>query len=97
MRMLLRMLLFPLALLMTLLLIPLALLLVLSTRVLAVISSIGVTLAVLLFLSGNSTNGAIFLLLAWLISPYGLPLAAEWLWKRMADVRGILWQFVFDR
>lgn len=97
MRILLRILLFPVTLLMTLLLVPLALLLALSTRVLAMLSSICVTLAVLLFLSGNSQNGVIFLLLAWLISPYGLPLAAEWLWKRAADVRGILWQFVFER
>lgn len=97
MRLLLRVLLFPLALLMTLLLIPLALLLALSTRVLAVISSLSVTLAVLLFLSGNRLNGVIFLLMAWLISPYGLPFAAEWLWKRMTDVRGILWHFVFER
>lgn len=97
MRILLRILMFPMALLMTLLLVLLALLLALSTRVLAVISSIGVTLAVLLFLSGNSQNGVVFLLMAWLISPYGLPLAAEWLWKRMADMRGILWQFVFER
>lgn len=97
MRILLRVLLFPVALLMTLLLIPLALLLASSTRVLALISSLSVTLAVLLFLSGNRLNGVIFLLLAWLVSPCGLPLAAEWLWKRMADVRGILWQFVFER
>lgn len=97
MRLLLRVLLFPLALLMTLLLVPLALLLVLSTRVLAILSSVCVTLAVLLFLSGHSQNGVIFLLMAWLISPYGLPLAAEWLWKRAADLRGILWQFVFER
>lgn len=96
-RLLLRVLLFPVAFLMTLLLVPLALLLALSTRVLAILSSICVTLAVLLFLSGNRLNGVIFLLMAWLISPYGLPLAAEWLWKRMADVRGILWQFVFER
>lgn len=97
MRILLRILIFPMALLMTLLLIPLALLLALSTRVLALLSSIGVTLALLLFLSGNTRNGAIFLLLAWLVSPYGVPLVAEWLWKRLADVRGILWQFVFER
>lgn len=97
MRILLRILLFPVTLLMTLLLVPLALLLALSTRVLAMLSSICVTLAVLLFLSGNSQNGVIFLLMAWLISPYGLPLAAEWLWKRAADLRGILWQFVFER
>lgn len=97
MRLLLRVLLFPLALLMTLLLVLLALLLALSTRVLAILSSVCVTLAMLLFLSGNSRNGVVFLLMAWLISPYGLPLAAEWLWKRAADLRGILWQFVFER
>lgn len=97
MRLLLRILLFPVALLMTLLLIPLALLLALSTPMLAILSSVGVTLAVLLLLSGNSQNGVIFLLLAWLVSPYGVPLVAEWLWKRLADVRGILWQFVFER
>lgn len=81
--------------LLTVLVFLLALLLVLSTRVLAILSSTGLLLAVLLFLSGNHTNGGIFLLLACLISPYGLPMIAEWLWKRLADLRGILWQFVF--
>lgn len=79
----------------TIMLVPLALLLALSTRVLAILSSIGVLLAILLFLSGDHHNGGIFLLLAFLISPYGLPMIAEWLWKRVADVRGIMWRFVF--
>lgn len=85
----------PAALGMTVCLIPLALLLALSTRVLAIISSIGVTLSLLLFVTGDYINGGIFLLLALLISPYGLPMIAEWLWKRMADVRGVMWRFVF--
>lgn len=85
----------PVALCLTACLVPLALLLALSTRVLAIISSIGVLLALLLFLSGDHHNGGIFLLLAFLISPYGLPMIAEWLWKRLADVRRIMWWFVF--
>ena len=85
----------PAALLMTILLIPLALLLALSTRVLAIISTIGVLLALLLFVTGDHHNGGIFLLLAFLISPYGVPMIAEWLWKRLADVRGVMWRFVF--
>ena len=90
-----RIMLAPVALAMTILLVPLALLLALSTRVLALISTIGVLLALLLFVTGDHHNGSIFLLLAFLISPYGLPMIAEWLWKRLADVRGIMWRFVF--
>lgn len=85
----------PAALIMTMFLVPLALLLALSTRVLAIISTIGVLLALLLFVTGDHHNGGIFLLLAFLISPYGFPMIAEWLWKRLADVRGIMWRFVF--
>ena len=94
-RVLLRIVMAPAALIMTMCLVPLALLLALSTRVLAIISTIGVLLALLLFVTGDHHNGSIFLLLAFLISPYGLPMIAEWLWKRLADVRGIMWRFVF--
>ena len=85
----------PAAFAMTVCLVPLALLLALSTRVLAIISSIGVTLSLLLFVTGDYKNGGIFLLLALLISPYGLQMIAEWLWKRLADVRGVMWRIVF--
>ena len=90
-----RILLAPAVLLLTVIIFLLALLLALSTRVLAIISSLGVTLSLLLFATGDYKNGGIFLLLALLISPYGLPMIAEWLWKRMADVRGVMWRFVF--
>ena len=85
----------PAAFAMTVCLVPLALLLALSTRVLALISSIGVTLSLLLFVTGDYKNGGIFLLLALLSNPYGLPMIAEWLWKRLADVRGMMWRIVF--
>ena len=90
-----RILLAPTVLLLTVIIFLLALLLALSTRVLAIISSLGVTLSLLLFATGDYKNGGIFLLLAWLISPIGLPLIAEWLWRGLDTLRGMLWRFVF--
>ena len=90
-----RILLAPAVLLLTAIHFLLALLLVFSTRVLASISSLGVTLSLLLFVTGDYRNGGIFLLLAWLISPIGLPLIAEWLWKGLDNIRGMMWRFVF--
>lgn len=53
--------------------------------------------AFLLFLQGNEVlfagrvDGYIgFLVLAWLVSPYGLPLAASWLTERVADFNHML-------
>lgn len=94
-RLILRMLLAPIILLLTAVTFLLALLLALSTRVLAIISSLGVTLSLLLFVTGDYRNGGIFLLLAWLISPIGLPLIAEWLWRGLDNVRGMMWRLVF--
>ncbi len=91
----LRIILAPVALLLTAALVPLALLLVLSTRVLAIISSIGIMLSLLLFLSGDYKNGGIFLLLAFLISPCGLPKVAEFIFKSVAGIRGAMWKFIF--
>ena len=68
----LKVLLAPAVLLLTVIIFLLALLLALSTRVLAIISSLGITLSLLLFVTGDYRNGGIFLLLAWLISPIGL-------------------------
>ena len=94
-RFILRILLAPAVLLLTAIHFLLALLLVLSTRVLAIISSLGVTLSLLLFITGDYRNGGIFLLLAWLISPIGRPLIAEWVWKGLDNIRGLMWRFVF--
>lgn len=94
-RFILRILLAPAVLLLTAIHFLLALLLVLSTRVLAIISSLGITLSLLLFVTGDYRNGGIFLLLAWLISPIGLPLIAEWVWKGLDNIRGLMWRFVF--
>ena len=85
----------PIVLLLTAVTFLLALLLAISTRVLAIISSLGITLSLLLFVTGDYRNGGIFLLLAWLISPIGLPLIAEWLWRGLDNVRGMMWRIVF--
>ena len=90
-----RILLAPAVLLLTVIIFLLALLLALSTRVLAIISSLGVILSLPLFATGDYKNGGIFLLLAWLISPIGLPLIAEWLWRLLDTLRGMMWCFVF--
>ena len=94
-RMLFRIIMAPAVLLLTAVICLLALILALSTRVLAIISSLGVTLSLLLFATGDYKNGGIFLLLAWLISPIGIPLIAEWLWRGLDTLRGMLWCFVF--
>lgn len=85
----------PIVLLLTAIHFLLALLLVLSTRVLAIMSSLGITLSLLLFVTGDYKNGGSFLLLTWLISPIGLPLMAEWLWKGLDSIRGLMWRYVF--
>ena len=91
----LKVLLAPAVLLLTVIIFLLALLLALSTRVLAIISSLGITLSLLLFVTGDYRNGGFFLLLAWLISPIGLPLIAEWVWKGLDNIRGLMWRIVF--
>lgn len=94
-RMLSRLLIAPAVLLLTVATFLLALILAVSTRALAIFSSLGVTLSLLLFLTGDNKNGSIFLLLAWSISPLGLPLIAEWLWRGLDNMRGVMWRFVF--
>lgn len=94
-RFILKLLMTPAVLLLTVIVFLLALILSVSTRALAALSSLGVTLALLLFASGAHKNGSIFLLLAWSISPLGLPLIAEWLWRGLDNVRGVMWRFVF--
>ena len=94
-RFVLRIILAPIVLLLTIIIFALALLLAISTRALAVVSSLGVTLSLLLFITGDHKNGGIFLLLTWLISPLGLPMIAEWLWKGLDNIRGVMWRFVF--
>ena len=51
----------------------------------------GLILIGLLVLFAGRVDGFIgFMVLAWLVSPYGLPLAASWLTERVADFNRML-------
>lgn len=49
-------------------------------------SALVMLLAILLFLSGQTTGGIVFIIIAFLLSPVGLPIIAEWLIKRLGDL-----------
>lgn len=85
----------PIVLAMTGIVFVLALMMAVSTRLLAIVSSLLGTFALLVFITGDAKNGCMVLLLAFLVSPYGLPKAAEWLWCGLDNLRGRLWRFVF--
>ena len=55
---------------------------------------LGVLLAIALFIIKNTTGGIVFLTLAFLISPAGLPLIAEWLISKIADLNEGLKNFI---
>lgn len=90
-----KMILAPIVLAMTGVVFALALMMAISTRLLAIVSSLLGTFALLVFMTGDAKNGCMVLLLAFLVSPYGLPKAAEWLWCGFDSLRGRLWKFVF--
>ena len=58
-----------------------------STAVLLVISSLTFLLSLMAFLVGHTQAGALGLLGAFLISPFGLPKVASWVIDRMDDLR----------
>ena len=44
-------------------------------------------MALVMFISGSVRNALLLLILAYLISPLGLPMAAAWLLARVQDIR----------
>ena len=61
-----------------------------SSKALAVVSFALAAFAVPVFICGMDQSGCLLLILAWLVSPIGLPLIADWLWKGLDNLRGIL-------
>ena len=51
-------------------------------------------LALVLFFTGQTTGGIVFGIIAFLISPVGLPLIAEWLIDRISDMNFALKNFI---
>lgn len=77
MRFVLRIILFPITLLLTILTFFLTFLLGLGTWLLNIVSGLIVIGAIASFMNGETSLGVIALILAFLFSPYGLPLIAE--------------------
>lgn len=77
MRLILRILLYPIILILTIITFGLTFLLGVGTWILNIISGLIVIGAIASFITGEATLGFIALLLAFLFSPYGLPLIAE--------------------
>ena len=50
--------------------------------------------AVALFISGQTLGGIVFLVLAFLISPYGIPAIAEWLVDKLHNLNFALRGFI---
>ena len=55
---------------------------------------LGVLLAIVFFIGGQTTNGIFFLVLSFLISPVGLPLIADWLIRVTAELKEKLVVFI---
>ena len=53
-----------------------------------------VVLSVLMFISGTTTHGIVFLTLAFLLSPYGIPAIAEWLVDKLHNLNFALRGFI---
>jgi len=51
-------------------------------------------LGVLVLITGAITNGIIVLVMAFLISPYGIPIAGGWLIGELQDANYVLWDFI---
>lgn len=51
-------------------------------------------LAVVQFIGGQKLGGCVFLVLAFLVSPYGIPAIADWLEDKLHSLNNTLWRFI---
>lgn len=70
-------------------------LVVISGAVLGILSGILFLAALALFFIAGFWSGLSWMVIAFLLSPYGLPLAAAWLVGMIGSVNGALKDFVF--
>ena len=66
-----------------------------SGLVLGLVSLSLVLLGVAVLITYSPQNGLILLLLAFLVSPYGLPLAAIWLLGKVQDLKYLIQDWVY--
>jgi len=65
-----------------------------ASVVLNIVSGIGALLGFVTLITGQTTNGIIILVLAFLLSPVGLPAVAEWLIGKLYDLNYSLRNFI---
>lgn len=51
-------------------------------------------LALVLFIGGQTLGGVVFLVLAFLVSPFGIPAIADWLMDRLYSLKYSLQDFI---
>lgn len=90
MRIIIKILLFPIVLALTLLVAFCRFFCLFSGMVLGIVAFLLFLLGIVVLFSGRVDGFIGFLVLAWLVSPYGLPLAASWLTERVADFNHML-------
>jgi len=62
--------------------------------ILKIASGIGCLLAIVLFIIGQTTGGIVFAIIAFLISPVGIPAIAGWLIDKIDDLNFSLRSFI---
>ena len=65
-----------------------------SAYLLGLAGSLVGLMALVMFISGSVRNAILLLILAYLISPLGLPMAAAWLLARVQDLRYVIMEAV---
>ena len=66
-----------------------------SVLILGVISTVIALLGVAVLITYSPQNGLILLVLAFLVSPYGLPLAAIWLLGKVQDLKFVIQDLIY--
>ena len=89
-RLVLKVLLAPLMTLMTIITFVLGLMVAVSSKLLTIVSFALAAFAVPVFICGMNKSGCLLLILAWFISPLGLPLIADLLWRGLDNLRGMV-------
>lgn len=90
MRILLKILLFPVVLVLTVLVAFCRFVCLFSGMILGIVAVLLFLIGLLVLFAGRVDGFVGFMILAWLVSPYGLPMAASWLTERVSDFNQML-------
>lgn len=65
-----------------------------ASTFLEITSGLGVLISVIMLFTGEKLGGCVFLILSFLISPFGIPAVAEWLIDRLNGLNYSLRDFI---